>query len=119
MCRYVQAYGEQTHEFGDSSNRNAAARRGSGLHTYGRVRRHRDEHGSTGAVATLDNFARFGSELVLQSKMARRVVAIYIIVLHILVWATIHRLQSCVVSQGTLRMELDDEAEVDPQDRWR
>ena len=59
-----------------------------------------------------DNFGRFGASLLLHNRTARLVVVGYLLCLHVLVWFSIHRLQTCIVARSDLSLELleDDDA---------
>ena len=59
-----------------------------------------------------DNFGRFGASLLLHNRTARLVVVGYLLCLHVLVWFSIHRLQTCIVARSDLSFELleDDDA---------
>jgi len=50
-----------------------------------------------------DGFGRFGASLLLHNRTARLVVVGYLALLHLLVWFSIHRLQSCVVARSCAR----------------
>jgi hypothetical protein len=94
----------------------ASSSSSSSVH-YRRLEKLSDEDTSA-ILGALDRFARFAIGLVSQNLMARRTTILYMLLLHLLVWGTIHRLQSCVVAQSALRLELDEGGAEDPFDRF-
>ena len=113
--RYVQAYGGPAS--GSSSATNSGNRTSYGVFRRQQEhRRHQSEENSGLITRSLDRSAHFGVELILRHQFARRTVVVYILVLHLLVWVTIHRLQGCVVKTVDLQLELlNDEEETHAQ----